>query len=376
MKIYTNRVDHYFTWYCLIAAKFVQANVEVVIVSEEQQQAPEFKAKKAHGKFPMLETDDGHIIFESNAIADYIARTSASHGPELVGRTAFEEASIQQWMLLNSTQLIPSAIQILYNTLGWKWDQEGYNQACTAAKAQAKMLNTHLEGKTWLVGGRMTLADVSCFIGMIAAFQLIFDPGFRKAMPNVSAWWERVSQQSCVISVVGRFRMCEKAMKAQDATKLPAVQPKEAVEEKKEEAPKAAPKKTEDDDDFDPFADDDDGETLEEQQARFDKVAAEAKAKKGNKPGPIAKSLVVWDVKPWGEETDLDAMAREILKIEQDGLFWKTEYKKEPVAFGIEMIRIGATIEDEKVSSDDVQEKIEALEDYVQSVDIFTFQKI
>ena len=73
MKIYTNRVDHYFTWYCLIAAKFVQANVELVIVSEEQQQAPEFKAKKAHGKFPMLETDDGHIIFESNAIADYIA---------------------------------------------------------------------------------------------------------------------------------------------------------------------------------------------------------------------------------------------------------------------------------------------------------------
>lgn len=76
------------------------------------------------------------------------------------------------------------------------------------------MLNTQLENRTWLVGDRMTLADISCFIGLIAGFQLIFDPGFRKAMPNVSAWWERVSQQSCVVSVVGRFRMCEKAMKA------------------------------------------------------------------------------------------------------------------------------------------------------------------
>ena len=40
------------------------------------------------------------------------------------------------------------------------------------------------------------------------------------------------------------------------------------------------------------------------------------------------------------------------------------------------MVRIGATIEDEKVSSDEIQERIEALEEYVQSVDIFTFQKI
>lgn len=46
------------------------------------------------------------------------------------------------------------------------------------------------------------------------------------------------------------------------------------------------------------------------------------------------------------------------------------------MAFGIEMVRIGATIVDEEVSADWIQEQIEALEDYVQSVDTFTFQKI
>ena len=58
-----------------------------------------------------------------------------------------------------------------------------------------------------------------------------------------------------------------------------------------------------------------------------------------------------------------------------DGLFWKTEYKLEPVAFGIKKIVIGATVEDAKVSTDDVQEEIEDFED-VQSVDILAFNKL
>jgi translation elongation factor EF-1beta len=37
---------------------------------------------------------------------------------------------------------------------------------------------------------------------------------------------------------------------------------------------------------------------------------------------------------------------------------------------------IGATVEDEKVSTDDIAEKIEALEDHVQSVDVQSFNKL
>ena len=35
-----------------------------------------------------------------------------------------------------------------------------------------------------------------------------------------------------------------------------------------------------------------------------------------------------------------------------DGLMWKPEWKKEPVAYGIFKIVIGATVEDDKVSTD------------------------
>jgi len=106
------------------------------------------------------------------------------------------------------------------------------------------------------------------------------------------------------------------------------------------------------------------------------KKQAEANAGKKKKAPPVAKSLIIWEVKPWGEDTDLQVLADKILGIQMDGLFWKTEWKKEPVAYGIYKIVIAATVEDDKVSTDIVQEKIEEFEDEVQSVDIVAFNKL
>jgi elongation factor 1-beta len=94
------------------------------------------------------------------------------------------------------------------------------------------------------------------------------------------------------------------------------------------------------------------------------------------KEKPIAKSLIIFEVKPYEAETDLDELAKSILTIEMDGLFWKTEYKKEPIAYGVNKLVIGCVVEDEKVSTDDLQEKIEAFDELVQSVDIACFNKI
>jgi translation elongation factor EF-1beta len=64
-------------------------------------------------------------------------------------------------------------------------------------------------------------------------------------------------------------------------------------------------------------------------------------------------------------------------EIKKDGLLWKTEFKKEPVAFGVWKLVIGCTVEDEKVSVDDLIEQIQdQYEDNVQSVDIVAFNKV
>ena len=93
------------------------------------------------------------------------------------------------------------------------------------------------------------------------------------------------------------------------------------------------------------------------------KKAAEA-SKKPKKAPPVAKSLVIWEVKPYDADTDLDALGKKIISdVTMDGLAWKTEFKLEPVAFGIKKIIIGAAIEDAKVSTDDIQEEIEDMEE-------------
>ena len=120
---------------------------------------------------------------------------------------------------------------------------------------------------------------------------------------------------------------------------------------------------------------DDNEEDAEAAKAAAAAVKAAAAGKK--KKEVIAMSLVMLEVKPLDDTTSLDDLAKKIFsEITQEGLFWKTEYKKEPVAFGIFKLIIGFSCEDEKVSVDDVVEKIEALEEFVQSVEIASFNKI
>ena len=84
------------------------------------------------------------------------------------------------------------------------------------------------------------------------------------------------------------------------------------------------------------------------------KKAADAGAKKKKAP-PVAKSLVILEVKPWGPDVDLDKLGKRICdEVKKDGLFWKTEFKKEPIAYGVHKIVIGCVVEDEKVSVDDL----------------------
>jgi elongation factor 1-beta len=81
-------------------------------------------------------------------------------------------------------------------------------------------------------------------------------------------------------------------------------------------------------------------------------------------------------VKPYEAETDLDALFQKIVQIQMDGLLWKQDYKKDPIAYGVCKLVVGCVIEDDKVSVDDLQEAIQAFEEEVQSVDIAVFNKI
>merc|ERR1712080_498046 len=139
-------------------------------------------------------------------------------------------------------------------------------------------------------------------------------------------------------------------------------------------APAPAPAE-EEDDDVDLFGSEED----EEEDAEKARITAERlKAyheRKAKKPALIAKTNVLFDVKPWDDETDMDEMLKACKSIEKEGLVWGAS-KLVPVGYGINKLQIMCVVEDEKVSIDELSEKMAEFEDFVQSVDVAAMSKI
>jgi len=136
-----------------------------------------------------------------------------------------------------------------------------------------------------------------------------------------------------------------------------------------------AKKEEEDDEDVDLFgSDSDEEEDAEKVRIREERLAAYA-AKKAKKPALIAKTSVLLDIKPWDDETDMNAMLASAKTIEKEGLVWGA-HKLVPVGYGINKLQLMCVVEDEKVSIDELCEQIAEFEDYVQSVDIAAMSKI
>ena len=189
----------------------------------------------------------------------------------------------------------------------------------------ANTLESTLKNQQWVGGQTPTAADKEAFEALKTT---TISP---ETHPNVFAW----------------FSLCFKFSDAIKAT-WPAggAAAKGGKKGGKKEAKKEV--KKDDDDDMDLFGDDN-----EEDAEAAKKAAAAAKAAgQKKKEVVIAQSLVLFEVKPADSETNLDDLAKTILAITMDGLYWKTQTKKEPVAYGIFKLIIGCTVEDEKVSVD------------------------
>jgi len=151
----------------------------------------------------------------------------------------------------------------------------------------------------------------------------------------------------------------------------PAAKPQARTPSKVSESKSAAA--AADDDDIDLFGSDEE-EDAEAAKIREDRLKAYAE-KKSTKKAVIAKSNVILDIKPWDDETDMAAMEKQVRTIVMEGLLWGAG-RLVPLAYGIKKLQISCVVEDDKVSVEELTEKIEEFEDFVQSVDIAAFNKI
>ncbi|KAJ3326182.1 hypothetical protein HDV06_000058 [Boothiomyces sp. JEL0866] len=98
--------------------------------------------------------------------------------------------------------------------------------------------------------------------------------------------------------------------------------------------------------------------------------------RKAAKPKIVAKSIITLDIKPWDDETEMDALKESVLKVEMEGLLWGSN-QIVPIGYGISKLTINCVVVDDLVGTDELSELIiDNCQDYVRSIEIVSFNKI
>lgn len=196
----------------LVAAEY--AGVEVKLAENFQirvdNKTPEFLAKNPNGRIPVLDTPEGSI-WESNAIVRYIARVGGNKS--FYGNTPYETALIDQWIEWSRGDLESAAVAWIYPIFGYAdYNEANTKQAQELVKAQLAILNNYLKLRSYLVGERISLADVVLASVLVIYYSTVFDTTFRKAIPNVNRWFLTVVNQPKFKKIVPKVEIVEKAM--------------------------------------------------------------------------------------------------------------------------------------------------------------------
>jgi elongation factor 1-beta len=235
-----------------------------------------------------------------------------------------------------------------------------------AAEVQVKAaaLEPKLKGKLFLGGDLPSAEDVKAFDDLLGAKNI-----------NMFRWVKHMASfteaERAAWGAPGKKLAVAAEEAAKPAAAAPAAKPAAAAP-KAEEKKAAAPAPADDDDDVDLF-----GEETEEDKAALEAKKAKDAATKAAlaKAKPIAKSSILMDVKAWEDTTDLEALAAKLKANQVDGLLWGA-HKLEAVAYGVKKLVIMMTIEDDKVSSEDIEDLIMQYEEEVQSMDIVAWNKV
>ena len=170
--------------------------------------------------------------------------TSQNEKTSLLGKTKQDYASILRWMSFANHEVLPA-------TAGWfrpligkdPYNKKNVEESQKRANKVVGVLEQHLLVHTYLVGERVTLADLFAAGIISRSFEHIFDKSWRSEHPNTSRWYETVSNSEILKHGLSIFPLCDEAVKY--------TPPKKEAKPKAEPAPKAAakPKQEEEDED-------------------------------------------------------------------------------------------------------------------------------
>ncbi|CCW64576.1 unnamed protein product [Phytomonas sp. EM1] len=227
----------------LALASFANVTLDTHECQMGVENETEFFGKNCHPykRLPVLQTEEG-FIFESNAIVRHIARLDKS-GNSLYGRTPFETSQVDMWLDFATTEVDAATIPYVLHLFRQTPIPEG------AASKLEELVNVDqwLENRTFLVGERMTAADIVLAFSLRTAYRLTGSVGeeLSKKYKNLFRLYNTVMQNPQMVELFRKLGASSAPFKT--------AKPEEKKQQPAKSAPKpAAPAKKDDDEEEEP----------------------------------------------------------------------------------------------------------------------------
>ena len=158
-----------------------------VSLRDGEHKQPAYLARQRFGQVPLLtDTRNGRHLCQSASILEYLADVTGKFG----GASLEERFQAREWMYWDFDRLAPN----VYRLRGIK---RGFRQAAPEVaemyaadgRAALDVLDTHLAGRTWVVGEGTTMADIDLYGVLAFAGEAGFDLA---AYANVVSWMGRM----------------------------------------------------------------------------------------------------------------------------------------------------------------------------------------
>lgn len=160
--------------------------------------SPEFLAINPMALIPAIK--DGDLVLnESLAINLYLAR---KYGGELGGNTVEEDGLMTMWTVWAVSELDGNTGKIVSTYDNGRENTEAgravIDVACRTMKRPLSVLERHLEGKDWIVGGRFTVVDLN--IAEVLRYAQS-ETALFAAHPNIDAWIRRCQSRPAYLEM-------------------------------------------------------------------------------------------------------------------------------------------------------------------------------
>jgi len=151
-----------------------------------------YLAMNPNGRIPTLKDGD-LVVWESDAIVRYLA---ARYGAgTLWPEDPAERAIADQWMTWGTTELEVDWLWLfwrLVRTPPSKRDPQAIARHHEATVARFKLLDGRLQGRDYLAGNRLTIADIPAGMTLYRWYAMDVE---RPRTPNVDAWYARLEER-------------------------------------------------------------------------------------------------------------------------------------------------------------------------------------